>query len=81
VRSRRARRVYYTLSLEYRDGNRKWRVRLSLCVARGSGVLIKEKVIGLFLLCGVCVTTCFLFYMIGPPGIPASQMARGTHFS
>jgi len=44
VRSRRARRVYYATKSRVRDGNRKWRVRFSLFVARESGVLIKGKV-------------------------------------
>ena len=44
LRARRARRVYYTISLEYeRDGNRNRWVCLSLCVARASGALIKER--------------------------------------
>ena len=45
MRSRRARRVYYTTSLEYETEIEGGGVRLSLFVAREVGVLIKGQVI------------------------------------
>jgi len=44
MRSRRARRVYYTTSLEYETEIESGGVRLSLFVARESSVLTKGKV-------------------------------------
>jgi len=45
VRSRRARRVYHTTSLEHETEIESGGVRLSLFVARESGVLMKGNVI------------------------------------